>query len=87
MNETQLQALQALTGTTTATKKQESKTIDYKISVANKQGVIKAVGIVKLWKRFNETQMAQIVELLVGKSKRVSIEILTDEPVTTDDEF
>lgn len=86
MNETQLAALAALSSGTAAAKP-ESKTIDYKISMANKAGDVKSVGIVKLWKRFNSYQMKQIVTVLVGDGKRVTIEELTGEAPTSNDEF
>jgi len=83
MTPEQIQALSAMT-TTPATK--ESKTIDYKVSVANKAGVIKSVGIFKVWKRFSDEQIQGIIGIL-GGSKRVTIELLTGETVTSDDEF
>lgn len=83
MTPKQIAALASMT-TTTATK--ESKTIDYKVSMTNKAGDVKSVGIFKVWKRFSESQIAGIVALL-GTSDRVTIELLTGETVTSDDEF
>ena len=83
MNEAQLKALQSLSGEATS---KESKTIDYKIAMANKAGDVKSVGIVKLWKRFSEAQMQGIIAVL-GGSDRVTIELLTGEVITSDDEF
>ncbi len=35
---------------------QESKTVDYRINVVSKAGDVRSAGILKLWKRFDETQ-------------------------------
>lgn len=83
MDEKQLAALAALSGATNG--KQESKTVDYKVSVANKKGEIKSVGIFKIWKRFSEAQMAQIVARL--STDGVMIELLDGATATSDDEF
>jgi len=83
MNEQQLQALSALAGTSNS---KESKTVDYKVSVTNKAGAVKSAGILKLWKRFSEDQMNGIIAIL-GGSKRVTIELLTNEQAVSDDEF
>lgn len=83
MDEKQLAALAALSGATSG--KQESKTIDYKVSMANKNGEVKSVGIFKIWKRFSEAQMAQIVARLSADG--VMIEVLNGSTATSDDEF
>lgn len=80
------QQLAALTAMNKKTENKESKTIDYKVSIANKNKEIKSVGIFKVWKRFSDVQMEQIVAVL-GGNKRVSIELLTGETATSDDEF
>ena len=84
MTPEQIQALSAMTSTP-ATQK-ESKTIDYKVSIANKKKVIKSVGILKVWKRFSPEQIDGILAIL-GGSTRVTIELLTGETVTSDNEF
>ena len=83
MTPEQIQALSAMTSTP-ATK--ESKTVDYKVAVANTEGVVKSAGILKLWKRFSDKQMAGIVAIL-GSSDRVTIELMTGETAASDDEF
>jgi len=82
MNPEQLKALASLGGANTT---KESKTIDYKISMPNKAGEIKSIGIVKVWKRFSESQQAQIVAKLAECG--AIIEPLTGETATSDDEF
>ena len=82
MNPEQLAALAGLSSET-----KESKTIDYKVAIANKNGDIKSVGIIKLWKRFSAIQMAGIIEVLAGESGRVTIEELTGEAQVSNDEF
>lgn len=82
MNEEQLKALASFTAPST---QKESKTVDYKVSMTNKAGQIKAVGIFKVWKRFSDVQQAQIVKRLATEG--IVIELLTDEAVESDDEF
>lgn len=82
MNEEQLKALASFTAPST---QKESKTIDYKVSMENKAGVVKAVGIFKIWKRFSDAQQAQIVKKLTAEG--IMIELLTDETAVSDDEF
>ena len=84
MTQEQINALAAMTTNTAVTK--ESKTIDYKVTMENKAGEMKSVGIFKVWKRFNEAQIEGIVKLLSG-NKRVQVELLTGEAVSSDDEF
>ena len=83
MTPEQIQALSAMTSTPST---KESKTIDYKVSMANKKKVIKSVGIFKVWKRFTPEQIDGIIALL-GGSSRVTLELLTGETATSDDEF
>lgn len=82
MNEEQLKALASFTAPAT---NKESKTVDYKVSMTNKAGQIKAVGIFKIWKRFSDVQQEQIVKKLATKG--VMVELLTNEAVESDDEF
>ena len=83
MTPEQIAALASIRTTGTPTK--ESKTDDYKISLANKNGVVKSVGIVKIWKRFSESQQAQIIAKL--QETGALIEKLTGETAASDDEF
>lgn len=75
----------ALAGMSAGTQAKESKTVDYKIALPNKNGEVKSVGIVKVWKRFSEKQQEQIVAKLAECG--AIIEMLTGETVASDDEF
>jgi len=70
----------------TSTPAKESKTIDYKVAVANKAGAVKSVGIFKVWKRFSDEQIAGILAI-IGENERVTVELMTGETTASDDEF
>ena len=79
----------AMAGNTTAQTK--SKTVDYKVLIANKNGEVRNVGYLNVWNRFSEAQIASIVALLSETTKpnagRISIELSTNETSAPDDEF
>lgn len=64
----------------------KSKTDAYTVTMANKKGELKSVGMLNLWNRFNEKQQKQIISKL-SEIDGIIIEKYTGESQSTDDEF
>lgn len=66
----------------------ETKTVDYRINVSSKAGDVRSAGILKLWKRFDETQQAALVAILSTSESVVEITPMSEEATTgVKDEF
>ena len=69
----------------------KSKTVDYKVLIANKNGEVRNVGYLNVWNRFSDEQIASIIALMSETTKpntgRISIELATTETTAPDDEF
>ena len=69
----------------------ESKTNDFRVNMSNSKGDIRSVGILKIWKRFNEVQTASIVARLqevLDEESQILISSLEEENNNVDvDEF
>lgn len=83
---TREQILASLSAGTPSTS-DKSKTTPYKVTMANKNGEMKSIGMINIWARFNDAQQAQIVKKLQDAVDGLSIELYTGETSSTDDEF
>ena len=75
-------AFNPMTGQMVAPTTKESKTVDYRINMVDKAGAVKAVGIVKLWKHYDEAQQQAIIAILATPDQIVEISPMEQEATT-----